>query len=297
MNRHVYRCPAQRGLLTGRIFADAAEWLAGRLTFKLDIGGATQVRGVGGGGIYIEANKPGPKGPAGPTGETGPPGASIDVAGERGAPGFPGLPGPAGTKGPKGPKGPAGLDQVMMGALGPPGPAGTETGPPGPPGPTGPMGPNKGPPGNPGLPGMDFAGPPGPPGDKFAIVEADGRCLGLYAIEAPDVVFESVIRATVQPNTRITFLPLDPRYLGAVELDTLHIAGVVCARPVDHAAVLDGARGIDFAVQPQALPLHVVITVHAIRKGMRARRWQSFTVEQMAANNRFYAGAYGRKQP
>jgi len=88
MNRHVYRCPAQRGLLTGRIFADAAEWLADRLTFKLDIVGATQVRGVGGGGIYIEANKPGPKGPVGPAGEMGPPGSSIDVADRKALPGW-----------------------------------------------------------------------------------------------------------------------------------------------------------------------------------------------------------------
>ena len=299
MNRHVYRCPSQHGLLTGSTFAHAAQWLADRLSFKLDIVGASQVRGVGGGGVLITYGKRGPTGgdgPPGPGGDPGTPGAGIDVVGDRGAPGDPGPPGPAGTKGPKGTKGPAGINQTTPGPPGPAGPAGP-AGPLGPPGPPGPMGPNKGPPGNPGLPGMDFAGPPGPAGDKFAIVEADGRCLGLYAIEAPDVIFESVIRATIQPDTRHVLLHLDPRYLGAVELDTLCISGVVCSRPVDHAAYVDGARGVDFAVQPQALPFDVVITVHAIRQGMRGRRWQSFTADQMVANNRFYAKAHGREQP
>lgn len=299
MNRHVYRCPSQHGLLTGRTLAHAAQWLADRLSFKLDIVGASQVRGVGGGGVLITYGKRGPTGgdgPPGPDGDPGTPGAGIDVVGDRGAPGAPGPPGPAGTKGPKGTKGPAGINQTTPGPPGPAGPVGP-AGPPGPPGPPGPMGPNKGPPGNPGLPGMDFAGPPGPAGDKFAIVEADGRCLGLYAIEAPDVIFESVIRATIPARTRHMVLDLDPRYLGAVEIDTVHIAGVVCALPVAIQARFYPWDTITLDMLPQNQEAAVCVTVQAIRQGMRGRRWQSFTADQMAANNRFYAKAHGREQP
>lgn len=291
MNRPVYRCPKQSGLLDGRTFAHAAQWLAERLQFKLDIRGATQLRGVGGGGIYIAANKRGPAGPAGPEGPPGPDGSSIYVMGDRGPPGPDGPPGPAGTKGPKGTKGPAGLDQVMMGALGPPGLAG----PPGPvgyPGPTGPPGPNKGPPGNPGIPGTDFAGPPGPEGDKYAIVDAGGRCVGLYAVEAPDVIFESMLRLTIRPNTRHAFAHLDPRYLGAVELDTLHLAGVVCSLPIAVKAELTVAGVIVLNLPPQKLPVTLCLTVQAIRRGMRDRRWPAFTLAKQQANNRFYAKAW-----
>ena len=289
MNRPVYRCPQKHGILTGRTLADAASWLAEHLHFKLDFTGITSMRGVGGGGISISAGKSGPAGTAGPGGPPGAPGDSIDVTGPRGPTGPPGPAGPAGTvKGPKGATGPKGPDQVMMGALGPAGPDATVPGPPGPPGDPGP---NKGPPGPPGPPGMDKQGPIGPAGDKFAIMPVAGSFLGLYAIEAPDVIFESVLRVTIRPHTRHVFVNLDPRYIGAIEPDTLHIAGVVCSLPVAVRAHITAAGVITLDLPPQRVEAMLCITVQAIRKGMRSRRWQSFTAEQMEANNRFYGSA------
>ena len=291
MNRHVYKCPKQRGMLDGETFAHAAQWLSERLQFKLDLRGLTKMRGVGGGGVLIGANKRGPKGEDGGEGEPGDFGSSVPVEGERGDEGDPGPPGAPGPPGPKGPKGPDGYDQVMVGAVGPDGKPNTNPGPPGPDGPSGPPGPNKGPPGPPGIPGFDFRGPPGEPGDKFAIVEVSGRYHGLYALEAAEVIFESVLRLVLKPGERRRSLNLDARFTGAVETDTLCISAVVCSLPVEIRARLEGGAVV-IDLPAQASEATICVTVQAIRKGMIGRRWQNFTRVQMEANNRFYRSAW-----
>lgn len=296
MNRPVYRCPQKSGILSGRTFAHAAQWLSEHLQFKLDFTGLTEVRAIGGGGIYISANKKGAKGPLGEEGDPGPPGPSVDGGvGERGPPGPDGFPGPLGTEpGPKGPIGPAGTNQTTPGAPGPFGLAATTPGPDGPPGDPGDPGPHKGPPGPPGEPGEPAQGPPGLPGDKFAImpVHSGSWYVGLYAIEAPDVTFESVLRFSVHARTARSFQPLDPVFIGACESDTLRITSVVCSAPIETRAVLSPAGIVVIDLPPQRETVSFCVTVQAIRKGMFGRRWQPFTRDQMAANNRFYRGAY-----
>ena len=290
-----YRFRSAKGVLKMRAFAAFVGWLAVRLGFNVQSDGFTRAEEISG-GVFVSRQRKGPRGGAGPTGEPGPPGASVPVEGERGGPGPDGPKGPNGTeKGPKGPKGPKGLDQVMMGALGPPGPAATIPGDPGDPGDPGPPGPNKGPPGPPGVPGTSLQGPPGPPGDKFAIMEVtlptETVCVGLSAIESPEVIFECVRRFTfAHPRIRHEWHNLDPLFLGAIERDTLAIASVVPSQPVPVRVKIDGGS-IIIDVDPQPRPLQVVVTVHAIRAGFKGHRWPVFTREQMERNRAFYAGA------
>lgn len=328
--RPVYRCPKQRGILDRDTFLHGVEWLSKRLQFKLDFYGGAGLRGVGGGGVQVKLSRPGPKGPPGPEGDPGPEGGSALTPGPPGPPGEDGLPGPAGPKGPKGPVGPKGYDQIMMGSLGPDGTPSTTPGPKGPQGNPGPPGPSKGPPGPKGVKGTDLQGPPGPdgvpvpgpkgppgtdgangpqglqgehgddgptgpsgpPGDKFAIVEAGARCVGLYAIEAPDVLFESVMRATLRPRTASYFLRLAPEYLGAVERGTLRIVSVVCSEAVPVSASLDDSGVVWLQMRAQPLELQICVTVQAVRRGMQGRRWQKFTAQQMQSNNLFYRKAW-----
>jgi hypothetical protein len=254
---------------------------------------------------------PGPRGDPGPPGPPGPTGARGDR-------------GPKGTKGPKGtvkgPKGDPGPASTVPGGPGPTGPPGPSKGPPGPAGPPGSdfVGPGGAPgdPGDPGDPGPDGSngtdgalgprgptgphgadgptGPPGPTGNKFAIVATAHGDVGLTAIEAPDVIFESVQRFTLPPKTRHEWRDLDPLFLGAVERDTLQIAAVVPSRPVAITAKLDAGTVI-LDLDPQLLPLQIAVTIHAIRTGFREHRWPEFTREQMARNTAFYASALNLK--
>jgi len=297
----------------------------GRLTISRDRPGPIGPRGLTGGtgevgppgangGVFPGA--PGPDGPAGPLGPTG----------ERGDRGPKGPKGPQGLlKGPQGPIGPA---QTAPGPDGPIGDPGPNKGPPGNLGPNGPPGADAGP--APAGPVGDFGdsnytyfgdeyaapgptGPTGAAGDKFAIMPVSAfvvppsggppssfvvppsggpasAFVGLYAIECPDVLFESVLRLTLPPRTRQHILLLDPRYLHAIECDTLHLTSVVSSLPISIRATLNAA-GIILALPSQRLPITICLTVQAIRRGMRDRRWQTFTPAQMAANNQFYARA------
>lgn len=334
MSRDIYRPPTKAVLLTRPVLEHAIAWLSGRLTFKLGSPAFTGVRGVGGGGLMLRANKRGEPGDPGPPGPPGPPGGSISVAGERGDPGNPGFPGPMGTEeGPPGPKGPPGIDNVMVGIIGEPGDPGDPQSLPGPPGPEGPPGPpGPGPPGPKGVAGTDLFGPPGPPGepvpgppgptgppgvpseepgirgedgppgypgdtgepgDKFAIVPVGaGRCVGLYAVEAPDVIFESVIRIHLPAMRSHHWVALHRHFVAAVETDTLRIVGVVCSRPVPVTAKLDCFAVVIKAPQ-QPHELQICVTVHGTRKGMKDRRWPVHTETEMRRNNQFYSQAWG----
>lgn len=332
MRREIYRPPTTSGLLTRPVLEHAVAWLAGRLTFSLGAPAFRDVRGVGGGGLRVTAHVRGGPGPDGPPGPPGPEGGSLVVPGERGDPGNPGFPGPTGTEpGPKGPKGPQGLDNVMVGVIGDPGDPGDAPAIPGPPGAEGPPGPSPGPPGPPGVPGTDITGSPGPPGspvpgppgppgvdrgpgppgpfgpegppgypgdtgdpgDKFAIVPLrGGRCVGLYAVECPDVIFESVLRVTVPAMRKEQVLYLAPHFIAAVEAETLRVVGFTRSLPVPVTVHLD-CHSVRITLPPQTHELQVVVTVHGIRKGMRGRRWPVFTPNQMRRNNEFYRKAWG----
>jgi len=327
-----YRFRRTRGLLRMRDLAAWLGWLSQRLGFQVQSDGFTRATEIGG-GLFVSRMRRGPRGPAGPPGELGNPGGTGSlVPGPRGDPGPPGPPGPTGARGDRGPKGTKGPKGTVKGPKGDPGPASTV---PGDPGPTGPPGPSKGPPGPAGPPGSDFVGPggdpgdpgdpgpngsngtdgalgprgptgphgadgptgpPGPTGNKFAIVATAHGVVGLTAIEAPDVIFESVQRFTLPPKTRHEWRDLDPLFLGAVERDTLQIAAVVPSRPVAITAKLEGGTLI-LDLEPQPLPLHVVVTVHAIRAGFKAQRWPEFTAAQMHRNRAFYSSAINGQPP
>lgn len=194
----------------------------------------------------------GPSGPAGPKGPTGTPGTPG---------GSPGPDGPDGPDGPKGPKGPKGLKGFIgdPGEPGEPGDAATTPGPigpdgdPGDPGPDlpkgepGPKGPDsevpgptgpKGPTGPIGAHAVGPTGPPGIEGQKLAIVRAGERIVGLHVLEAPHLTFWEIMPFSMTRSPLI--LPIDPRYLGCIDRDTLRVCGLTFAAPLALRAEIVG---------------------------------------------------------
>jgi hypothetical protein len=264
------------------------------------------------------AGSPGPTGETGPTGPTGPPGPIGNPGGSPGGPGPdgpdgpPGPPGPPGAEGNPGQNGPPGPDATVPGPPGPTGPTGP-TGPPGPPGPEGPTGTPGGPgppgisgadgtPGGPGPPGVQGAnapgypgipGPPGedgPPGEKLAIVESGEHIVGLHVLECPDVRFIDILPFQLRPFSRITYLPIDPRFLAVCEPGSIHVIGLVCAKPYSLRAVL--------AQDQIRIESHVCraltgsVTLCGIARGHAGSRFPEFTAEQKQRNDEFWSLAF-----
>lgn len=267
----------------------------------------------------VPAGPPGPPGPPGPDGPPGPAGPDAGPGGEPGPPGPPGTPatapGPKGPKGPRvpgnpGPAGPPGPDATEPGPKGdpgpegPPGPAGPpgDVGAPGPPastpGPDGPPGPT-GPPGAPGAPAFGAAGPPGGPGppgpmgvpgSKLAIVESCGRIVGLHVLEAPEMRFMEILDFVLHRDGQAR-VPLDARFLEVIEPGTLQVVGLVCAKPLDLQVELaqDHIR-ISSAVKPST-PIPGNVTLCAIARGHRGRRFPEFSASQKHRNDLFWSTA------
>jgi len=280
-------------------------------------------REIGGGGkTNFDFSPDRPPGPFGPAGADGADGAD-------GAPGPPGqsLEGAAGNRGETGEKGTRG----PAGAAGPPGEAGTDkAGIPGPRGPRGPAGSNgpKGATGPQGFAGRDGVsipgpqgpeGPQGPPGLKTAIMPAHGRCVGLIAQEAREVLFEDILRIQLPAHCSRLSIPLDPIFTACCEPGSLFISAALPCYPVHIDAKLQnqqpsGARqtaagcpkgseahqsaisnqqsSILLRLPPHPLPLTITLTIHGIRLGMRDIESRTYTPADLAANEAFYAQAY-----
>ena len=312
-----YTLPRARGAVKMRDFARIAAWLALRFRFQLSSGGMVASREVAGGGLFMRRDRTGPKGPQGDLGELGDPGApgppGENLPGERGGPGFPGSPGPTGPMGDPGPKGPPGEDSTEPGPKGPKGPTGATPGPPGPAGNPGPAGVDEespegdvGPPGGvgpPGPPGPEGdwgflgpegpGGPPGPPGDKTAILQlSEGRNVGLMAIECRDVLFEDVIKVTLEPRTNYLWVNLDPIFVATCDRGSIVVTSALPDMPAPGLNVQftsPGAHSLIIRLQPQLRSLRLVITVHGTRRGHANARARQWTVEQATRNEAFYA--------
>ena len=154
-------------------------------------------------------------------------------------------------------------------------------GPPGEEGDWGPMGP-EGP-----------GGPPGDPGDKTAILALrDGRNVGLMAIECRDVLFEDIIKVTLEPRTDYHWLNLDPIFTAACEVGSIVVTSALPDMPapglrIDLAS--PGAHSLIIRLQPQLRTLRIVITVHGTRRGHANARAVPWTTAQAAQNAAFYA--------
>lgn len=186
------------------------------------------------------------------TGGGGPPGpAGAD------APGPPGGPGPDGDFGPDGP-------ENMM-----PGPAG----PPGPPGPMGPPG------------GM---GPPGEPGDKFAIVPAGSRFVGMAALEAPRPYF---IHRLTFDLTSYRFVLIPQIYLDTIEPGSLRIMS--CSQPGLGLRIVGDTIEVS---PPQSLQVSksqsLTVCLIGLRCGFSDWYFRDFTEGQRQKNAAFYDSAH-----
>jgi hypothetical protein len=311
-----YKLPRSEGLMRMRELAHLAGWLSAHLKFQIQSGGITHAREISGGGLFMRRDRRGPVGPTGPTGESGGPGPPGTPGENRPGPTGPRVPGPPGPAGPPGPKGPTGPASTAKGPKGPTGPAGP-AGPPGATGPTGfpgvddegpegspgPAG-SPGPPGPPGPEGPFGAtgpegaeGPPGPPGNKTAILSlADGRNVGLMALECRDVLFEDIITVTLPAHRSSFSVPIDPIFLATLEPGTLTITSALPAYPVHltaqinnhQSAISNHQSSIHLQLPPQPTPLPLVITLHGTRIGQLHARQQPWTPAQAAHNDAFY---------
>jgi hypothetical protein len=145
-----------------------------------------------------------------------------------------------------------------------------------------------------GLDGAQGAqGPQGPQGPKAAVVpytvQGQTKYLGLSCVESPQVWFTDVM--TAQLEAYQTEVPIDPRFVGVCERDSLKVTGVVPSDPVlvgafvaDNHLVL---RSPGFQAKPR-----VVATLAGIRREYAAFRFEEYTEEQAKRNNAFWNTAW-----
>lgn len=293
LKTQAYRLP-KNGLLRAEELNRLIQWVGGLVGYRTQFIGAKKVTEQADGSLYVDFRQIGPIGPAGASGSGGSPGAPGPPGPE--GPAGADLPGPPGGPGNPGDYGPDGPDAPNPGPPGPkvPGPPGSNLpGPPGPEGPGGEPNPDPGPPGapgNPGAPGLPGdpgpPGEPGPPGDKFAIVAAGGKFVGMAALEAPRPYF--IHHLSTQANGAETemILPIDPQFSrvtqpGSLRLMSCNVPGL--------GLRLRGADQVQILGTPPAGPL--IIGVIGIRLGFADWYFRDFTEAQRRKNNHFYESA------
>jgi hypothetical protein len=149
----------------------------------------------------------------------------------------------------------------------------------------------------------DDVDPPGSdPSDEeseksTAIVRAPwtkGGFTALYAMEAPDVRFEDILRSGLKhPVTR---LKIDPRFVAVCEPGSIDVVAVIPERPMSIGAKVAG--GFVVITRPaRSKPCQVTVSVSGIRKGFAGRRWPDLDRAIFEANEKFLKSARPKKKP
>jgi hypothetical protein len=108
--------------------------------------------------------------------------------------------------------------------------------------------------------------------------------LGLAAVEMPEPRFREQIRVVLKNRTVIHVI--DPRYLGSIDLTSLHIVSIISTSPVK--IDLKGNRMHCKA----RCPAVATIIISGIRRGFLDQRFPRFTANQMQHNADFYRRAH-----
>jgi len=283
MSRKTYRLP-KPGVLHAESLNDLIHWVGGILGYEVSFSQA-KPRENADGSQYVDFRQPGPKGADGPPGPPGNPGSSPPGAN---------APGPNGEEGPEGDFGPDGPDNTTPGPKGPKGliglPGDNMPGPRGPTGPTGPANLMPGPDGDPGEPGPPGpAGPqgdPGEPGDKFAIVEAGSRFVGMAALEAPRPYF---IHRLTFDLTGGRFVLIPQIYLDSIEPQSLRV--MACSVPGLGLRIVGDTVEVSPSPSLKVSPSQS-LTLIGIRRGFSDWYFRDFTEKQRQTNNAFYSSAH-----
>lgn len=110
------------------------------------------------------------------------------------------------------------------------------------------------------------------------------------AIECRDVLFEDVIKATLEPRTDYLSVNLDPTFVATCERDSIVVTSALPDMPVPGLSIdLAGTHGLIVRLQPQLRTLRIIITLHGTRRGHANARSRTWTPAKAARNAAFYA--------
>ena len=135
-----------------------------------------------------------------------------------------------------------------------------------------------------------------PPLTKMAIVQIDGRFVGLHCVESPDVRFEDVLTVVLTGGrwSKSITLPMDATFRDVCEPDSIVVVSATPSRPVIVGARIVGPRLTVEAVERglgTLERLEVNVRLSGIRKQFAGVRFPVFTEKQARVNNAFYAKA------
>jgi len=114
----------------------------------------------------------------------------------------------------------------------------------------------------------------------------------LYITEQPEVRFEDVQVATIEIQTALSFVPIDPHYLEVCEPNSFEVWAST-RRPIPiGCCVENGNVRLELDRVPLE-PVRVALKLTGLRSGFKAdRRFAIRTEEQFNANEKFIRSAY-----
>jgi hypothetical protein len=114
----------------------------------------------------------------------------------------------------------------------------------------------------------------------------------LFTLEAPDVRFNDVMH-DVAVTGQTTRVPIDPRYLAVIEVQTLRVLSVSGDQPYAVGATIERGDLVLHALKDaRRRPCMVQVQLSAIRRGFLGKRFSLRTREQFLANEKFINSAY-----
>jgi hypothetical protein len=106
----------------------------------------------------------------------------------------------------------------------------------------------------------------------------------MAAVEMPEARFREQVKVILR--NRPVIHGIDPRFLGAIELDSLRIVSIIST-----SLVKVQLKDCRLHCHGQC-PAVVTIVLSGIRKGFSRQRFPRFTAQQMQANAEFYRRAH-----
>lgn len=126
---------------------------------------------------------------------------------------------------------------------------------------------------------------------KLAIVPVGGEYRALYCEEAPDVRFNDVLLVYTNGRTHV-ITQIDTLYVGVCDPDTIRVVGYSTDIPALVGASVSGCELELKTWSPIGIPDRIALRLSGIRRGASGIRFEKKTLEQMIANNSFWAQAH-----
>ena len=143
-------------------------------------------------------------------------------------------------------------------------------------------------------------GPQGEPGDptKTAILPVKGsqgenEYVELICVEMPEVRFEDIVYlngGNQGDNRHIVSKEIDDYFLQSCEIDTIKPVSVMTSIPIECGAYVENNKVfveiLGESIRNQSI--EITVTLSAIRKGRKNRRFATHTKEEMEKNRSFW---------